>query len=772
MPIEEQIKILQGLVTELSERFSFHSHSGMDSREIDYRRLLNKPISNEKTIDGALGSGGISIGDNGSLKAGQTAYDTGIGFWLEYNNGTPRLSIGNSAGDKLLWTGTALSITGSFTATAGTIGGFTITATTVTATNLTLTSGAANTANIAVGTGANTAGLNSPNAAGDIAFWAGATFANRATAPFRVEADGSVVTTDITITGLQAGSSVDGQYLLANSVGSAAANLALRSWTQTSAFSVTDADTVAWGAGTFTLSDGTAYSIGAGNTGNMSARTYIYLDIAVSTTAYQVTTTAANAVGNGKKLIASAINGTDEAEFIVFGGLGGLNINASSIVASSITANEIAANTITAAKMNVSQLSAIAADLGAITAGSMVISATGFIRSGQTAYNTGTGYYIEANSGTPRISIGDGTTGNSMLWDGTNLYVNGSIISNQDIFGDGSDGNVTISGDTSLSSDMFYNNLTINTGVTLNPAGYRIFVKGTLTISGTGSIARTPANGGNGTGFGAGSWSGATGGAGGVAGATLAAGSIPGGIAASNGGQGGDVVFDNGEVGDAGVVGVDAAKSVGASAGVTGAAGGKGGDTTVAGAGSNGGSAGGAGAQSGTVYNKIHTSFAAYRLYDDTGTAYLTSSPGSGGSGGGGSGAYDNGAGPKAGAGAGGGASGSNGAIVLVFARIITGTGTIKAPGGTGGNGGRGGDSDTGGAAQAGGGGGGGAGSGGSGGVVITVNGTLSGVTSSATGGAAGSVGSGGAGRNGGTSGSSGSAGNTGSTGITISLQV
>jgi Concanavalin A-like lectin/glucanases superfamily len=82
------------------------------------------------------------------------------------------------------------SFTGSITAAAGTIGGFTIGSTTLGATNLLLTSGAANAAHIAVGTSTNTAGMNSANAATDIAFWAGATHANRATAPFRVQADG------------------------------------------------------------------------------------------------------------------------------------------------------------------------------------------------------------------------------------------------------------------------------------------------------------------------------------------------------------------------------------------------------------------------------------------------------------------------------------------------------------------------------------------------------------------------------------------------------
>ena len=52
------------------------------------------------------------------------------------------------------------------------------------------------------------------------------------------------------------------------------------------------------------------------------------------------------------------------------------------------------------------------------------------------------------------------------------------------IYGHGADGDVTITGDTSLSEDMYYNNLTINSGATLNPNGFRVFVKNTLTLNG------------------------------------------------------------------------------------------------------------------------------------------------------------------------------------------------------------------------------------------------------------------------------------------------
>jgi len=52
------------------------------------------------------------------------------------------------------------------------------------------------------------------------------------------------------------------------------------------------------------------------------------------------------------------------AKFQAFGTLGlGVFITADNIAANTITANEIASNTITATQMNVSQLSAISADM-------------------------------------------------------------------------------------------------------------------------------------------------------------------------------------------------------------------------------------------------------------------------------------------------------------------------------------------------------------------------------------------------------------------------
>jgi len=57
-------------------------------------------------------------------------------------------------------------------------------------------------------------------------------------------------------------------------------------------------------------------------------------------------------------------------------------------------------------------------------------------------------------------------------------------IGNDSVYGTGSDGTVVIASNTSLSRDMYYNSLTINNGVMLNTNGFKVFVKGTLTLNG------------------------------------------------------------------------------------------------------------------------------------------------------------------------------------------------------------------------------------------------------------------------------------------------
>jgi prepilin-type N-terminal cleavage/methylation domain-containing protein len=60
----------------------------------------------------------------------------------------------------------------------------------------------------------------------------------------------------------------------------------------------------------------------------------------------------------------------------------------------------------------------------------------------------------------------------------------GAAIATSSMFGTGQDGSATISATTTLTRDMHYTNLTVDTGVTLRTGGFRIFATGTVTING------------------------------------------------------------------------------------------------------------------------------------------------------------------------------------------------------------------------------------------------------------------------------------------------
>lgn len=66
-------------------------------------------------------------------------------------------------------------------------------------------------------------------------------------------------------------------------------------------------------------------------------------------------------------------------------------------------------------------------------------------------------------------------------------------------FGDGYDGDVTVTGAVTLTRDMYYRNLTLSTGAAINTGLFRIFVSGTLDLSAapTGAIYSNAASGNN-----------------------------------------------------------------------------------------------------------------------------------------------------------------------------------------------------------------------------------------------------------------------------------
>lgn len=108
----------------------------------------------------------------------------------------------------------------------------------------------------------------------------------------------------------------------------------------------------------------------------------------------------------------------------------------------------------------------------------------------------------------------------------------GSLVGTPGLFGDGSDGDVTISSDTTLTRDMCYDDLTVESPAVLTTNGFRIYAKGSVTIESGATVRHNGSDGVVGGGAGAASGSLQGGGDGG--------GFSPESTVASLGGDGGD----------------------------------------------------------------------------------------------------------------------------------------------------------------------------------------------------------------------------------------
>jgi len=100
---------------------------------------------------------------------------------------------------------------------------------------------------------------------------------------------------------------------------------------------------------------------------------------------------------------------------------------ADSIKANKTGADDIVAKCITADEIYGNKLSTIFADMGTITAGTITLNTTGFIRSTGKTYGGATaGFWMGYTSGKYKFHIGTNTK--YLMWDGANLSVKGSII--------------------------------------------------------------------------------------------------------------------------------------------------------------------------------------------------------------------------------------------------------------------------------------------------------------------------------------------------------
>lgn len=124
----------------------------------------------------------------------------------------------------------------------------------------------------------------------------------------------------------------------------------------------------------------------------------------------------------------------------------------------------------------VSQPTAPSSLLSGTTVASLNVDSQGNIRSGQSAYNTGMGWWIGNDAGTPKLSIGDGGVSHFLTWDGANLVINGYLVAAKGTFGGrGADGALNISSGT--------------TTIDLGSASVVVKEYTSISITGTGALA-------------------------------------------------------------------------------------------------------------------------------------------------------------------------------------------------------------------------------------------------------------------------------------------
>jgi hypothetical protein len=326
-----------------------------------------------------------------------------------------------------------------------------------------------------------------------------------------------------------------------------------------------------------------------------------------------------------------------------------------------------------------------------------------------------------------------GSTANASDLTVTQVQTMLGLIHDGALFGDGSDGDVTISsGTTTLARNMYYNNLTLNGTGILNTKQHAVFVRGTLDIKSaqTGAIINNGSSGGNSAGAVAG-----------AAGAAITFGQKC-------------IATQAGTAGAVGVVGVGVtggAPTANALAPVQ-----RGTNSGRSGAGGNGTSgAGGANGDS----NNATSAYLPRTLHDllnvptiVTGASAVSIMSGTSSARGGSSGAGD---GVNLGRGGGGGGSGAG--CIFIYADMLDVTGAtvsvIQAMGGNGGNGG---------VAAIGNTGGGGGGGGGCGGLICIVYRQITGSASDVLNISGGNGGNGSAGAGTGTNGNGGHSGSAG----------
>jgi hypothetical protein len=111
-----------------------------------------------------------------------------------------------------------------------------------------------------------------------------------------------------------------------------------------------------------------------------------------------------------------------DGNLIVTGSIAGTKI-----AALTIDTAQLKAGAVTADKVSITGgLSALSANLGSITSGNITLDATGYIQGGQTAYGTGTGFFLGKDGASYKFSLGSATQG--FTWNGTDFAIKGGSM--------------------------------------------------------------------------------------------------------------------------------------------------------------------------------------------------------------------------------------------------------------------------------------------------------------------------------------------------------
>jgi len=128
------------------------------------------------------------------------------------------------------------------------------------------------------------------------------------------------------------------------------------------------------------------------------------------------------------------LNGSVVGAAIASGTIGTTHIGANAITstqinANAITADKINANAVTSDKIFVTTLQTVQANTGDLNVtGALTMNASGHIKGGQTAFNTGNGFFLGYESAAYKFSIGNSAVGNYLAWDGSTLTIKGNLF--------------------------------------------------------------------------------------------------------------------------------------------------------------------------------------------------------------------------------------------------------------------------------------------------------------------------------------------------------